>query len=441
MPETDDNTLPRWLRAHGHQLATLDPDAEDDRDLEPLLEIVGHARVVALGESMHRSHEFLALRNRLFRFLARRAGFTALVLESGFPEGFALDAWIGAGGAGLRSILNDAVTYHFGKCQETLDQAAWMREQAANGARSVRYYGMDVPDSAASAAPAVRLATEVLERVDPSFAAAVRNRLLPRFGYLPADRSGLARAAPAIHAYLALPEAERNAITAGIAGLAQRIRAKRLDYAVIDAEGTEIALHSAEVAVAADAFLAAMADGPTRTWSPANIRDAAMAETVQWILEREPRVLVFAANGHVRKTAYLAPPFVTQPMSTMGEHLADRLGDDLLVIGTTFGGGTAWLHRPGPDDPEGHSTPFTEELADADPASLDAALADAELGSFFVDLRSAPAEVAAALDATSGRRNGPYIEPADVRRSFDAIVHVDRISPWHTWIDAHGHWE
>ncbi|WP_417554104.1 hypothetical protein [Microbacterium sp.] len=102
--------LDDWLRASAHRLRTLDPDDQDDRDLEPLLEIIGDARVVALGESMHRVHEFLQLRHRVFRFLARRAGFTTLVMESGMPEGVAVDDWIRTGDGPLREAF-DAIVY------------------------------------------------------------------------------------------------------------------------------------------------------------------------------------------------------------------------------------------------------------------------------------------------------------------------------------------
>lgn len=433
--------LADYLDRHANRLTTLDPDADDDSDLEPLLDIVGDARVVALGESMHRIHEFYLVRHRIFRFLERRAGFTALVLESGFPEGLLLDRWVGEGGArSIRDLLGRGVTYHFGKCQEMLDQAAWMRGRALVGA-PVHFYGMDVPDSASSALPGVLAALDVLDEADPNYAAWLRDHVLALFGYLPSDRSGLAQAATAIHAYLGLADATRFELTARIGDLVARMRALRVDYAARlgDVRRVDAGIRAAESARDVDAFLAAMTAGPTRTWPPANIRDAAIADTVGWILEREQRIVVAAANGHVQKVPYVAPPFVASPMATMGQHLADRFGDDLVVVGSAYGGGEAWLHRPGPDDPPGHSTPFVEDVGSNEPTSLDAALgASAIGGDFYVDLRQADGAAAAALDATAGTHNGPHIQPADARRAFDAVVYIDRISPWQTWIDGRG---
>lgn len=418
------------------------PEDIPDAVLEPLLGMIGTSRVVALGESMHRTHEFLVWRQRLLRFLVEHAGFTALAIESGFPESEAIDRWVIRGEGGLRQALEDGITYHFGKCQEALDLVVWMREHNVASGSPVHFYGVDVPDSAASALPAVSAVVDFLAEADPEYAEHVRRTLIDAHDHLPSDRSGLARAAPMIQSYLAVDTARRQAISAGISGLVERVRARQTDYRAngVKADAIDRAIRAAEVARGADAFLAAMVEGPTRTWPAANIRDSTMADTVQWILQREERVLLFAANGHVRKMPYLAPPLVTEPLATVGTHLSSRLGADYTVIGTTFGGGEAWLHRPGPDDPPGHSTPFTEEIGPLRPESLDRHLGDAGRGSRLIDLRSALAEVAASLESVRGTHNGTELEVADVRASFDLILHVDRVSPWHTWIDAHGHW-
>lgn len=430
-----------WIKRKSVTVAA-DPASTTDAELAPLLDWIGSSRVVALGESMHRTHEFLAWRHRIFRFLVEHAGFTALVLESGFVEGATVDRWVSHGEGRLRHALDEGITYHFGKCQESLDLLTWMRERNVSGAPPVRFYGMDLPDSAASALPAIVAVHEFLQTADPYYAAHIDDTLLTAHGFLPDDRSGLARAAPAIQAYLALDQGTRDAITARISGLVERIRARQTDYLQQGVDAAEAAkvLRAAEVARGADAFLAAMIDGPTRTWPGANIRDVTMADTVEWILAREERVLVFAANGHIRKTPYLAPPFVPAPLATVGTHLHARLGTDYTVIGTTFGGGEAWLHRPRPEDPPGHSTPFVEPVGTLRTESLDRRFADARHGSFLLDLGSAPPTVSGVFEQILGTHNGPELELADVRGSYDVMLHVDRVTPWHTWIDARGHW-
>ena len=46
---------------------------------------------------MHGAHEPLAFRNRLFRFLVERMGFTAIALESGFTESISARSFIEGG--------------------------------------------------------------------------------------------------------------------------------------------------------------------------------------------------------------------------------------------------------------------------------------------------------------------------------------------------------
>jgi erythromycin esterase len=78
-------TVTEWLRGNARRLRTLDPSDDDFSDLEPLRDIVGDARAVSIGESTHRMHEFYQLRHRMIRFLVRELGFTAHIMESGFP--------------------------------------------------------------------------------------------------------------------------------------------------------------------------------------------------------------------------------------------------------------------------------------------------------------------------------------------------------------------
>ena len=77
-------------------VATVDPQANES-DLLPLESAIGAARVVALGEPTHGVHEPLAFRNRLFRFLVERMGFTAIALESGFTESISARSFIEGG--------------------------------------------------------------------------------------------------------------------------------------------------------------------------------------------------------------------------------------------------------------------------------------------------------------------------------------------------------
>src|SRR5258708_1711244 len=78
------------------------------------------------------------------------------------------------------------------------------------------------------------------------------------------------------------------------------------------------------------------ADTPTR--------DAAMAENLRAVLQQEGtrggRMLLFAHNWHIKKRASVTEAFPEQfpgePGTTMGQYLQSTLGDQLVVVGSTF---------------------------------------------------------------------------------------------------------
>lgn len=422
-----------WLRANAALLRTLDPQDDDFRDLEPLRALVGDARVVAIGEAGHRVHEFYQIRHRLTRFLVQELGFTALVMESGFPEGIAVDGWVMGGPGDLDDLLRTGFTYNMGRCAEVRDQLNWMRRFNATAERPVRFYGMDPSDSSASAAPAIVPVVSYLDVVDPAYAAHLRERLVPMFGYLPSDRTGFAWAAPALQAYMAMEAPFRYELTARIGALVARMQAQRLVYlARSGPEAYEWAYRCAVIARQTDAFLQVFALGDERTPGGVNIRDAAMAESVEWILGREDRIVVAAANGHVQRWPFSAPPIINNELTMLGQHLADRLGDQMVVIATSFGGGELFLHQPGPDSPPGHTHFFRAEMPPLDPDSLDELLATCGMPAYLLDLRTVPrtGPVADRFAAVTCTMTGPQATPVNPLAAFDAVVYVDAVTPW-----------
>jgi erythromycin esterase len=360
-------------------------------------------------------------------------------MESGFPEAGAVNDWVLGGAGELDRLLGTGITYHMGRCAEMRDQLEWMRGHNLTHDRKVRFYGMDLPDSAGSALPGVRAALSFLDEVDPAYAAAARRDLLPLFDYLPADRTGLAWIAPATQAYLALDSAHRHELTARIGELTERLQALRVPYSTVDADGADIALQCAITARHADAFLANMAVAARRTYRGANVRDAAMADNVEWILGREERIVVGAANGHLQRWPCRVPPIINEEQIVLGQHLARSLGDRMVVIASTYNGGRIFAHRLIPGGPPGHTEVYFEDVAPfTEPASLDVLLASTGESLALLDLRKVPgtgpvADRLAKIDCTM---QGPYRQLVNPLAAFDAVVHIDKVTPWHTFIDA-----
>src|SRR6266702_8865443 len=90
------------------------------------------AHVVAFGEPMHGAHEPLAFRNRLFRFLVERMGFTAIALESGFTESTSARPFIegGEGDAGEIGSLPAGAQAEFDTSIKAIAQAMGKRRKS-----------------------------------------------------------------------------------------------------------------------------------------------------------------------------------------------------------------------------------------------------------------------------------------------------------------------
>ena len=95
-------------------------------ELEPLADLVGSARVVALGESAHYVREFYQLRHRLTRFLVERCGFTVIALEAPVTEAAVLQRWIDGGEGSVAQVAHDGIAMSLGDCRQLHEQLEWL---------------------------------------------------------------------------------------------------------------------------------------------------------------------------------------------------------------------------------------------------------------------------------------------------------------------------
>ena len=406
----------------------LEPDGPLD-DLTWLDDVIGDARVVAIGESAHYSHEFLALRHRLLRYLVERHGFSTYAMESGFPEGWRADAWVRGGSPDeLGRVLATGLTSLMGPWTEISDLMVWLRQHNQSTTRKVGFYGIDLPGSVVSTQPALELVFDYLAEADPQFQP--DPIIQDTAGALTASSPFSAPAAMA--AYGQLGQSAQDSFTAGLAGLVARLSAQRLEYVgrtSIDGYGR--ACRALAGAVALDALARAMAGGDRQAMM--NIRDAAMADTVEWILGREQRIVLAAHNGHLQRCPGALPGM--PPMTPLGMHLADQLKQDYVVIGTTAD--TGQMLTTGP---EFYTGTLFGPLPPASPDSIDGLMAATHDGPFGVDLRRlSDADSAAVRAAGRQRVLADHYGDMDVLAAFDALVHVPVLTPAHPDADTLAH--
>lgn len=170
-PEQDTTPTPKqikWLRKNAITFDTAEAGSGFD-DLKGLREIIGDARIVALGEGTHGTREFFQMKHRLVEFLASEMGFTVFSIEANMPEAYRVDDHVSQGKGDPKKLL-DGMYFWTWNTQEVLDMIKWMRDFNKAGKKHIRFTGFDMqtPDAA------VEIVEKYLDEADPDHAKKVR---------------------------------------------------------------------------------------------------------------------------------------------------------------------------------------------------------------------------------------------------------------------------
>src|SRR5512144_527935 len=101
-------------------------------DYDPLLELVGDARFVLLGEASHGTHEFYRERAQITKRLIREKGFCAVAVEADWPDAYRVNHF--ARGASDDADAVDALggfkrfPQWMWRNADVLDFIGWLRE-------------------------------------------------------------------------------------------------------------------------------------------------------------------------------------------------------------------------------------------------------------------------------------------------------------------------
>jgi erythromycin esterase len=415
------SSFTQWVRANAVALPSVDsPYADSSFDF--LRSLVGDARILSLGEVIHRGHQPLEFRNEVIKYAVSHLGFTAVAIESGFTESAAVDSFIHGGAGDVDSIMRAGITWNFGTLPENRELVLWLREYNAHAARPVHFYGFDMTgadpanlaDFYFGAPLAVRAALNYLQEVAPSSAADVKSDLDPLMN----------RFTP--YGYAEYSVEERTRLRAGLRKLAHVLAVDSSRYVGASSPSSYAwAARNAWMALRLDELLAmGVSTSPPIERARTVFRDSLMAEDIRWILRTEGdggRVVVFAHNAHlmnVPQHAFEVQPGkgivpVGAPVRMCGQYLRAWFGAKEVVVGSDAASIVGW-----PDIP-------------SDSSSLDATFETIGVPTFVLDLRTADRDpvVAAMLRRPWLWRFQTFFEPIAPREAVDAIVYFDRITP------------
>ncbi len=172
LPTTPDSARLAWLRANAYPIETCEPSDSVD-DLAFLKEIVGDARIVALGEGTHGTREFFQMKHRITQYLAEEMGFTIFAIEASTPESAKVSDYTVRGLGDSPDDLIRGMYFWTWSTDEVAEMARWMRVFNSGGvgnetkAKHIDFTGFDMqtPDVAQGVAAAF------LDAHDPDLAA------------------------------------------------------------------------------------------------------------------------------------------------------------------------------------------------------------------------------------------------------------------------------
>ena len=259
-----------WVKRNAFEFADVDRWSGFS-DLQPLKRMIGNARIVALGEGTHGTHEFFAFKRRLTEFLAKEMGFTIFAMEANMPEAKLIGDYVRTG-TGDPVALMRGLRFWTANTAELLDLVHWMRQyNAAGGTMQFAAIDMQLP------AAARQNVSTYLRRVDPALAAVVDSIYATVSSSLSNPLPMSARAT-ATHEVVRLLEAQR-------AHLVEKTSRDSADWAI----------QSARVAEQGYAWRA----------DPSGLsREVSMAANVQYLLDHAPpnaRIVLWAHNAHVSR--------------------------------------------------------------------------------------------------------------------------------------------
>ncbi|HJR77193.1 MAG TPA: erythromycin esterase family protein, partial [Nitrospiraceae bacterium] len=153
---------------------------EDDRTgYDPLMVLVGNARLVLLGEATHGTREFYRTRAEITKRLILEKGFTAVAVEADWPDAYRVNRYVqGRSRDGTaREALSDFQRFPLWmwRNREVLAFIEWLREandRQNSGRAKVGFYGLDLYSLHAS----IGAILGYLDKVDPDAARRARSR-------------------------------------------------------------------------------------------------------------------------------------------------------------------------------------------------------------------------------------------------------------------------
>ena len=396
-------------------------------DYDGLLELIGDARFVLLGEATHGTHEFYEQRARITQRLISEKGFTAVAVEADWPDAYRVNRYVRA-----ESADRDAVGALGGfqrfpswmwRNADVVEFVDWLRAHNDTQPAAARagFYGLDLYSLFTSMEEVLRY----LDKVDPDAADDARRR------YACFDHYGDDSQQYAYATGLGNSESCQRDVIAQLQQMQQRAAGYMQRDGVAASDAFFYAQQNALLVKNAEEYYRTMFRGRVSSW---NLRDRHMSETLDALAvhldetrAKPAKIVVWEHNSHVGDAR--ATEIGRLGEWNVGQLSRQRYGDAAFLVGfsTYEGWVTAASDWDGPAE--------RKQVRPALPGSYEDVFHQTGLGNFMLPLRPDSAAREALLEGRLERAIGVLYLPRTERQShyfsaqlpqqFDAVIHID----------------
>ena len=381
------------------EIRSLARPLRSEADLDALVDRVGDARLVLLGEASHGTSEYYRWRTAITMRLVVERGFDFVAVEGDWPDCFRVNRWLKGddGGAGALDVLSRFVrwpTWMWAN-EETAELLDRLRDANRSG-RDVGFYGLDVY----SLWDSLTVIRGYLREHHPEAADAAEEawRCFEPYRGDPQQYADATRIVPEgceDEVVDLLMEVQRGRVADGD-----------------DAEAELDARQNAEVLAGAERYYRTMARAGGESW---NVRDCHMADTVDRLLAHHgpaAKAVVWEHNTHVGDAR--ATDMAEHAMVNVGQLARERHGeDDVVLVGC--GGHRGTVVAAGAWGAPMRTMPVPRAPGGTHEDLLHRALGEPSLLVFGPD------------------RATPWLSRRRGHRAIGVVYHPDR-DPWGNWV-------
>ncbi len=392
-------------------------------DYRPLLDLVGNACFVLLGEGSHGTHDFYAQRAEITKRLITEKGFSAVAVEADWPDAYRVNRYVRGGSEDRNAdtALSGFERFPTWMWRNTvvLDFVQWLRDYNATRPETARtgFFGLDLY----SLFNSIGAVLDYLDKVDPEAAMRARYRYRcfehfgedsQAYGYFASFDLSKSCEDEAVNQ---LVELQKNALS---------LRNRE------DGEGFFDAEQNARLVRNAEEYYRSMFRGRQSSW---NLRDTHMAETVDALVAylkrtgREPKIVLWAHNSHLGDAR--ATEMGSRGELNVGQLIRQKYASEAVLVGFTTYTGTVTAATDWDDPGE------RKRVRPALPDSYELGFHETGLSRFFMNLRNGAGHTSLLSRPHLERAIGVVYRPeterishyfrANMRDQFDAVFHID----------------